>query len=66
MPSPGPSGSWNFLSKATSVYADVVYDSKSGRFAYGTIRSVCDTCFDPYGHDCRSSTQHMVDKKEVS
>jgi len=25
-----------FLSKATSVYADVVYDSQSGRFAYGT------------------------------
>jgi predicted porin len=29
-------GYFYFLSKATSVYADVVYDSKSGRFAYGT------------------------------
>jgi len=29
-------GYFYFLSKATSVYADVVYDSQSGRFAYKT------------------------------
>ena len=29
-------GYFYFLSKATSVYADVVYDPQSGRFAYGS------------------------------
>jgi predicted porin len=29
-------GYFYFLSKATSVYADAVYDSQSGRFAYGS------------------------------